>query len=125
MFPVFQLTPLISMMVALFIFCMLMTCLIVKRSAKRTILLTTPLLERRERTGLTPTEVHPVYMWMVQPNEETKLKEGERYGPAREVFHISYFRNDFSIKDFTENNESEKEKLIDNFILQSFYREQL
>jgi len=77
MFPVFQLTALISMAVALFIFCMLLTCLMVRKSARRTILLTTPLVEGKEKTGLTPVEVHPVYMWMVQPKEETRLKEGK------------------------------------------------
>ena len=77
MISVFQLTPLISLVVALFIFFMLLTCLMVRKSARRTILLTTPLVEGKERTGLTPVEVHPVYMWMVQPKEETRLKEGE------------------------------------------------
>ena len=77
MLTVSQLTPVISMMVALLMFRMLLTCLMMRKSARRTILLTTYLGEGKSRTGLTPTDVHPVYMWMVQPKEEIRLREGK------------------------------------------------
>ena len=79
MITVFQLAPLISMTVTLFVFCMLLTCLMMRPSARRTILLTTPLGEKKgkRKKASKQENVNPIYMWMVQPKEETGLKEGE------------------------------------------------
>ena len=79
MITVFQLAPLISMTVTLFVFCMLLTCLMMRPSARRTILLTTPLGEKKSKRKKASKQenVNPIYMWMVQPKEETGLKEGE------------------------------------------------
>ena len=95
---VFQLAPLISMTVTILAFCIVLTCLMMRPSAKRTILLTTPLLvniilhfetsliqtfkekekkSKRKKSPKPPENVNPIYMWMVQPKEETGLKEGE------------------------------------------------
>merc|ERR1719483_1461515 len=62
-----------------------MTCLMMRPSAKRTILLTTPLLNEKKskrKKSPNPQNANPIYMWMVQPKEETGLKEG-RFTLAR------------------------------------------
>jgi hypothetical protein len=79
----FTMAPLISMTVTLMVFLMLMTCLMMRPSARRTILLTTILGEKEEKKSKrkkSPKQeaVNPIYMWMVQPKEETGLKEGNR-----------------------------------------------
>lgn len=83
------------MTVVLLVFCLALLCLLGKPSAKRTILLTTPLLhsnnsqaessENREQRA-----VAPVYWWLVQPQKETGLKEG-RFSLSRnsqKTFHF-------------------------------------
>ena len=78
------------MTVVVLVFCLALLCLLWRPSAKRTILLTTPLTpllnkkknsdrkssaaeceESREKKA-----VAPVYWWLVQPQKETGLKEG-------------------------------------------------
>lgn len=71
---------------------MALGCLISRPSAKRTILLTTPasplLRIKRKKTrknsgdSLKKDKVNPIYWWIVQPQEETGLKEG-RFSLAR------------------------------------------
>ena len=79
---VHQLAPLISLTVTLLVFCLLLTCLMLRPSARRTILLTTPLgeKEKKSKRKKSPKQeaVNPIYMWMVQPKEETGLKEGNQ-----------------------------------------------
>ena len=81
MFTFVQLIPLISLTVTLLVFCVLMSCLMIRPSAWRTILLTTPLKEQgtkeRKKKPSKQDNVNPIYMWMVQPKEETGLKEGK------------------------------------------------
>ena len=67
-------------------------CLISRPSAKRTILLTTPTspllkIKRKKRRrnsdeSRKQDNVNPIYWWIVQPQEETGLKEG-RFSLAR------------------------------------------
>ena len=82
MLTVHQLAPLISLTVTLLVFCLLLTCLMLRPSARRTILLTTPLgeKEKKSKRKKSPKQenVNPIYMWMVQPKEETGLKEGNQ-----------------------------------------------
>ena len=73
-------------------FLLALGCLISRPSAKRTILLTTPaspiLKIKRKKTrkhsgeSLKKDKVNPIYWWIVQPQEETGLKEG-RFSLAR------------------------------------------
>ena len=74
--------PLISMTVTLMVFLMLMTCLMMRPSASRTILLTTPLLDNRSKDNENEKKNHsrqanPFYAWMVQPLAETGIKQGQ------------------------------------------------
>ena len=82
-----------SLTVSLFVFLVALACLLSRPSAKRTILLTTPLPPlftfsrpkcRRKNSDADErkTDVNPVYWWIVQPGEETGLKEG-RFSLAR------------------------------------------
>ena len=74
-----HLLPLLSFTVSLFAFCVLMTCMLMRPSARRTILLTTPLSKKKEKKKKSAPKqdsVNPIYMWMVQPKEETGLREG-------------------------------------------------
>ena len=79
---VHQLAPFISLTVTLLVFCLLLTCLMLRPSARRTILLNTPLEEKEKKSKRkkSPKQeaVNPIYMWMVQPKEETGLKEGNQ-----------------------------------------------
>ena len=80
---VHELAPLISLTVTVLVFCLLLTCLMLRPSARRTILLTTILGEKEEKKSKrkkSPKQeaVNPIYMWMVQPKEETGLKEGNQ-----------------------------------------------
>ena len=76
-----------SVTVVVLVFCLALLCLMARPSAKRTILLTTPLLDTAMSSeGRTPSgeneenrekkAVNPVYWWLVQPQKETGLKEG-------------------------------------------------
>ena len=81
-----------SLSVSIVVFMLALGCLISRPSAKRTILLTTPasplLKIKRKKTrkhsddGLKKDNVNPIYWWIVQPQEETGLKEG-RFSLAR------------------------------------------
>ena len=83
---------LFSLSVSLVVFLLALGCLISRPSAKRTILLTTPasplLRIKRRKTrnhsddNLKKDNVNPIYWWIVQPQEETGLKEG-RFSLAR------------------------------------------
>ena len=73
-------------------FVLALGCLISRPSAKRTILLTTPTspllkIKRKKRRknsdeSRKQDNVNPIYWWIVQPQEETGLKEG-RFSLAR------------------------------------------
>jgi len=93
-----ELSPVISLSVSLFVFCIFFGYLLLKPSAKRTILLTTPTspLFNLKRNKLKEKckdpevisdnprkdKVNPIYWWLVQPQEDTGLKEG-RFSLAR------------------------------------------
>jgi len=93
-----ELSPVISLSVTLFVFCIFFGYLLLKPSAKRTILLTTPTspLFNLKRNKIKETcedpevisdnpkkdVVNPIYWWLVQPQEDTGLKEG-RFSLAR------------------------------------------
>ena len=75
---IFQVSPLISLVLTMLMFCMVLSCLMLRPSAKRTILLTTSLKKMdTKRKLLKKDRASPLYMWMVQPTEETGLKEGD------------------------------------------------
>ena len=71
-------------------FLLALGCLISRPSAKRTILLTTPAspllrIKRKKKNSdenLKKDNVNPIYWWIVQPQEETGLREG-RFSLAR------------------------------------------
>ena len=79
-----SLSPLLCLTAALLVFCCALACLLLRPSAKRTILLTTPLLQQQKlrtvRKGkpaaAAKDPVNPIYWWMVQPRAETGLTEG-------------------------------------------------
>jgi len=74
--------PLISLAVFLLVLFCIILSLLCRPSAKRTVLLNTPLtplLKGKKGKPEEPTSsetANPIYMWMVQPKEETGLKEG-------------------------------------------------
>ena len=79
----FIMAPIICLMVSLMVLLILLTCLMMRPSAKRTILLTSPLLvskmtnltyfqgiSRQEKEQLQPRHLNHLYNWIVQPLAE-------------------------------------------------------